>query len=262
MKYYVVADVHGFYTELREALEAKGFFADTEPHKLIVCGDMLDRGPEAVKLSRFMVDLLDKDELIFIQGNHEDLLMQCLQDIAHGGIYQIAGGWSHHYTNGTFDTLLQLSGMDERQARRYPNTLIERVRDHAFCRRLLPVAIDYYETPHYVFTHGWIPCHTAKVAGVQEHTYDPDWRQADVEAWQAARWYNGMDAACVYRATEPSKTIVCGHWRSSYGHCYFDHNGTDRGERAVHTPFYADGIIAIDATTVVSGVVNCLVIED
>ena len=44
MKYYVVADVHGFFTELKSVLTEKGFFEDIEPHKLIICGDLLDRG--------------------------------------------------------------------------------------------------------------------------------------------------------------------------------------------------------------------------
>ena len=34
MKYYVVADVHGFFDELKFALTEKGFFTDTEQHKL------------------------------------------------------------------------------------------------------------------------------------------------------------------------------------------------------------------------------------
>lgn len=38
MKYYVVSDVHGFYSRLRAALTDAGFFADTEPHKLVVLG--------------------------------------------------------------------------------------------------------------------------------------------------------------------------------------------------------------------------------
>ena len=50
MKYYVVSDVHGFYTELQEALKEKGFFEDTVEHKLISCGDLFDRGREALKL--------------------------------------------------------------------------------------------------------------------------------------------------------------------------------------------------------------------
>ena len=61
MKYYVVADIHGFYTALIEVLTEKGFFEDKEPHKLIVCGDLFDRGLETAKLQEFIVDLMDKD---------------------------------------------------------------------------------------------------------------------------------------------------------------------------------------------------------
>ena len=54
MKYYVVSDVHGFYTPMVSALREAGFFTDTEANKLIVCGDILDRGTEAVKVQEFM----------------------------------------------------------------------------------------------------------------------------------------------------------------------------------------------------------------
>ncbi len=262
MKYYVVADVHGFYTHLRDALERAGFFEDTEPRKLIVCGDLLDRGDEAVALTDFMVELADKDELIYILGNHEELLLQCLQEIASGGVYQIARGMSHHYANGTFDTLLQLSGMDEQQACRYPNTLVERVTRSPFCQRLLPLCVNYLETPRYIFTHGYIPCFAERNRYDVQYRYDPDWREADHEQWSRARWYNGIEAACFHGVVEPGKTVVCGHWRSSYGHYYVDGQGADRGERAEHSPFYANGIIALDATTAVSRQVNCIVIED
>ena len=72
MKYYVLADVHGFYSPMRAALEGKGFFEDTEPHKVILCGDMLDRGKEAGKTVQFFSELQDKGELIFVRGNHEE----------------------------------------------------------------------------------------------------------------------------------------------------------------------------------------------
>lgn len=38
MRYYLTADVHGYFTELKTALTEHGFFEDREPHKLIVCG--------------------------------------------------------------------------------------------------------------------------------------------------------------------------------------------------------------------------------
>ena len=82
MKYYVVADVHGYFTELKIALEKSGFFEDLKPHKLVVCGDLLDRGKEANELIDFMMELVNKDQLVYIRGNHEDLFNQCLHEIA------------------------------------------------------------------------------------------------------------------------------------------------------------------------------------
>lgn len=72
MRYYVTADVHGYFSELRSALAEKGFFEDTEPHKLIICGDIYDRGTETLELQSFILDLMSKDEVILIRENHED----------------------------------------------------------------------------------------------------------------------------------------------------------------------------------------------
>ena len=41
-----------------------------------------------------------------------------------------------------------------------------------------------------------------------------------------------------------------------------DHIGTEFGEDADFTPFYGEGIVAIDACTAESGFVNCVVIVD
>ena len=48
MKYYITADIHGFYTEFHKALDEAGYFNDSEPRKLIILGDIFDRGQEAV----------------------------------------------------------------------------------------------------------------------------------------------------------------------------------------------------------------------
>jgi len=57
MKYYVTSDVHSFYSEFKQALDDKGFFTDSDPKKLIICGDALDRGLESVEMQDFMMDL-------------------------------------------------------------------------------------------------------------------------------------------------------------------------------------------------------------
>ena len=63
---------------LKFALTEKGFFTDTEQHKLIVCGDLFDRGKQAAELQEFIIDLLAKDEVILIRGNHEDLMLSLI----------------------------------------------------------------------------------------------------------------------------------------------------------------------------------------
>lgn len=262
MKYYVVSDVHGFYTELKEALERAGFFTETEPCKLVVCGDVLDRGKEACLLVDFLIDLLNEDKLVYVLGNHEELLVQCLQEISRGGIFEIACGMSHHYRNGTWDTLIQLSGMKEAEALSAAGTLVASVKNSPFYKTLLPKAKDYFETPSYIFIHGWIPCKTSGQYPRYAYAYNPNWREAGRDDWYRARWFNGMEFACKRGIKEKEKIIICGHFHASYGHALFEGRGVDFGKNADYTPFYADGIIAIDACTAVSKFVNCIVIED
>ena len=262
MKYYVVTDIHGFLLYLERALEEKGFFNESEPYKLIVCGDLLDRGKEARELVDFMLRLADEDKLIYVYGNHEELFYSCLQEIARGEIHTISCGSSHHYRNGTWDTMLQLSEMSAREAIENPNELVRRVMSSDFYRRLLPMTVDYFETAHYVFTHGWIPCRREGFGPFTHYEYDPNWRAQDSDGWHFARWVNGMDMALDKGIVEPSKTIVCGHWHTSYAHSIYDRIGTEWGDGADYSPFYDNGIIALDSRAVVSGFLNCIVIED
>lgn len=253
MKYYVVSDIHGFYEPLTRALKANGFFEDKEPHKLIVCGDMLDRGGEARKVQDFMMELLYKDELIFIRGNHEDLMVDMLDNLYEDYNY-ICCGMSHHVRNGTFDTALQLAqtGITD------PGKFVYKVKSSDFYKTLLPASLDYYETDNYIFVHGWIPC----IKDKGTYAYNPDWRTAHTSSWQKARWLNGMYISEDRKVFEPDKIIVCGHWHTSFGHCKFEHKGSEFGEDADFSPFYSENIIALDACTAYSGVTNCVVIND
>jgi len=248
MRYYVVSDVHGFYSQMTESLTEAGFFTDTEPHKLIVLGDLLDRGKEAVKMQDFIVKQMEQDAVILIRGNHEDLYEALVTD-DHGLPYDV------HIHNGTYDTALQLTGYDPVMARLRNYAFADAAKATPFYRKIMPAMLDYFETAHYVFVHGWIPCIESR------NQYCPirNWRKAAPEAWENARWYNGMDAA---QTADEEKTIVCGHWHTSYGHSRYEGKGTEFGADADFTPYYASHIIAIDACTAHSKKVNCLVLED
>lgn len=251
MKYYVTADIHGFFTQFKAALTEAGFFADKAPHKLVVCGDLFDRGPEALALQDFILNLMDKDQVILIKGNHEDLAMDLVQD------------WlgekrkRHHHMNGTMNTICQLTN----------KTMIDVNIDYKvedlfaatpYITRIIPAMVDYFETDHYVFVHGWIPFLHDENDIFKQIT---DWRHADEKTWMEARWANGMLVA-YHGVIEENKTIVCGHWDCSFGHFYYESNGKNFEEKSNFNPYYGKGIIAIDACTAFSGQVNCIVIED
>lgn len=261
MRYYVVADIHGFCSETERALDAAGFFKDKEG-VLLLCGDALDRGSEAQRLCSFLLSLQKEGRLIYVKGNHEGLLDSCLKQIEWGDVIEVATNGSVHCHNGTWDTLLQLSGMSEGEAVTNPDKLVKRVRESDYYRLLLPEAIDFYETENYVFVHGWIPTVREGVRPYFKHSYDPNWRNADAESWYYARWANGMELACSSFILERGKTVVCGHYHASYGHEKYEKKGRVGEPDEDFSPFYSEGIIAIDACTAVSGRVNCIVIED
>ncbi len=260
MKYYVVADVHGFYSELITALTEKGFFEDKSPHKLIVCGDLFDRGKEAVKLQEFIIDLMNKDEVILIRGNHEDLIVEFVQNI-HKWL-TTAVYYTHHGSNGTVDTVMQLAGMDIMEAINMPEKCAVRMENSPFFKKILPAMKNYFETEKYIFVHGWIPCEALGYGGnATTFLCQKNWREVGATDWNYARWFNGMEAAR-QGVIEPNKTIVCGHWHCSYGHAKIEGEGEEHGEKANYSPYYGKGIIAIDACTVLSHKVNCIVVED
>lgn len=261
MVLYVVADIHAYYGLFLASLKEAGFF-DEPDAKLILLGDALDRGEGPVETVDFLLSLHREGRLIYIRGNHEDLIDRCLDDIAKGYAFEIASGMSYHYRNGTFDTLLALAGMTDTEAVKDPEGLIQRVKASAYYSELLPTCLDYFETDEYIFTHGWLPCYPiGEKKPYLGYMADENWRNADKRRWEAARWFNGMELACQHGILEEGKVVVCGHFRTSWGHCQIHKEGGDRDESAIYTPFCDRGIIALDGCITRSGLVNCLRLE-
>ena len=248
MRYYVTADVHGFYVLLKNTLAEAGFFTDPQPHKLLIAGDLFDRGDDALELQGFILDLMEKDEVVLIRGNHEDLFEDLIGEDA-------CIPYRYHRSNGTYSTALQLTGFNEEQARYNRNGFVNACLKTPYHTTIIPAMLNYYETEHYIFTHGWLPC---KDDNGNLRLFQ-NWRAADADAWDEARWINGIDAAETCRT---DKTVVCGHWHASYGHAKYEHKGSEFGEDADFSPYIAPGIIALDACTAYSAKINVLVIED
>lgn len=65
---YIVADIHGCYHQYQMLLEKIQF---SEKDKLYVLGDVVDRGPEPIKV---LQDMMKRRNVIFILGNHDFIM--------------------------------------------------------------------------------------------------------------------------------------------------------------------------------------------
>ena len=66
-KIHHIGDIHGCYTALNEYL--KDGLKDDELY--IFCGDYIDRGIENVEVLKFLFSIMDKKNVILLEGNHE-----------------------------------------------------------------------------------------------------------------------------------------------------------------------------------------------
>ena len=175
---------------------------------------------------------------ILIKGNHESLLLDCLQR----GYY-----YGYDCSNGTAQTIIDLA--PEAQTFDQACTIAySRIKDFVYSM------VDYFESENYIFVHSFIPLNR------DDASFDPDWRNASYENWdEQARWGNPF--ALADQGLLPEKTLVFGHWHTSWARSYFN-DQPEWGEDADFSPFYGDGYIGIDACTAYSGKVNVIVLED
>lgn len=96
---YVLSDIHGCYEEYCELLETIQFSLDDE---LYVLGDVVDRGPEPLKV---LLDMMNRPNVQLILGNH-DYLMMCVMSKLSKEINE------ENLNNGTLDENLLMDYVD------------------------------------------------------------------------------------------------------------------------------------------------------
>lgn len=240
MKYFVVSDVHSFASEMLTALNKAGFDIENPEHIFISCGDLFDRGEEAKRCLDFVLSI-PKERRIFILGNHEIMLKNILQRKNFNPYDEI---------NGTLSTVRQLSGVSC-----FDSDVFEKLSENKKLQTYIRELKNYYEIDKYIFVHAWIPCNKAL----------SDWRSASELEWKDATWPNGYDLWAKGNIVK-GKTIVCGHWHTSYAHHKYHHykkefpDSNESIDVCCFDPFYDEGIIGIDACTALTHKVNCLVI--
>ena len=249
MKYFVVTDIHDHYSLMMEALNKQGFNPECENHKLIVCGDAFYSGPEPGKMFEYLRNLRDKDKLIFINGNHDRELLESINNKFPQG-----RPGNKRCAEGVVEYITGKTGLSNEELASECNKI-------GFTS-FLDSAIPYYETDHYVFTHGFIPDKNKK--------YNPDWRKENKKSSFDLK--DGMMLSMRYGIQEPGKKIVFGHY--SAARCYIMRNATSENwEKGLYKdvlkvplkgfePFYGDTFIALDQSVKKTGFINCIIIED
>ena len=250
-KLFVFSDVHSFYEQLQAGLQAAAFDVNDADHILVSCGDLCDRGDGSVEVLDFL-NGIPAERKICIAGNHEVLM----EDAIRRGYLE-----SYDLHNMTDKTIQQLTGMPGQD----PLALYKMKKDRRWTEYRKHWRW-YFETKHYIFLHGWLPCQMEiGWYAITAEKYDPNWRKASYQEWENAVWINGMDA-WNRGIREQGKTVVCGHVHSSWGNAYLHQDGQEYPEDGRDTyvnydPFIDEGIVSLDSCTMLSGRVNVQVIE-
>lgn len=244
-KNFTSGDVHGHFDEWMLSLSRAGFDPNNPQHRIIIVGDLFDRGRQSKQILEFINRDNIKNKIVFVKGNHEELIEDAIKrnDFL-----------PHDIHNGTMQTFYDL----------YPDLYLsdywdlKAIADSSGLTDYLNKCIDFFETDKYIFVHGWIPLNMRN----GRYKYNPDWRKATKQKWHQARWFSCLKAF-QEKLFEPNKTIVCGHWHCSSLWHYDNPNKYDEfGDKEKFDPYITEDIIALDACTAHSHKVNVVVIDD
>lgn len=69
---YIMSDIHGEYQMFLKMLEQIDF---SDNDTLYILGDVVDRGPEPIKILQYIID---KPNIVLLRGNHEEMMLDAL----------------------------------------------------------------------------------------------------------------------------------------------------------------------------------------
>lgn len=129
---YAIADLHGRFDLLKEALEVISSRSTSTPYKVVTLGDYVDRGPRSGRILQFLKDAQDAGRpLVCLKGNHEDIMLQALRDPSKMHWWMRNGGGATLASYG------------------------DKAPDHDHLRWVEGLPL-YYEDAHRVYVHAWV----------------------------------------------------------------------------------------------------------
>lgn len=257
-KYFAVSDVHSFTDRMLTALSDSGFDETNPEHIVIICGDAFDRGDHSDGMFNWMHKMAELNRLVYVRGNHEDLLEDCVFAIRKG----LDIGY-HHITNGTIKTIASIVGCSiyEVLDRTFEWSVFNAKIDELL-NFINSKSVDYFQLGNTVFVHGWVPTTCDKYRKTIVHE---NWRDGD---WKDARWSNGQKMFYKKLVPDDITTIVCGHWHVSWGWSVIKDMCPEWGEGAIfdalvhYDASLNSRLVALDACTAYTNKVNCVVFDE
>lgn len=147
--YFVLSDIHGSYNELVEALT----HWDSNNEHLIVIGDLIDRGPDSLKVVQLLMKLQEErpDNVTVLKGNHEDMFTSWLVDTPHELL-------AMYYADTHRETLLSFFENDKKKFRKASRRqraehVVYKYKAELHFMKNVPL---FHETENMIFVHAGI----------------------------------------------------------------------------------------------------------
>lgn len=142
MKAFVISDIHGMYKSFEEIL-----MYWNEEDSLILLGDLIDRGEHSLQVVQKVMQLQQQfpGKVIYLKGNHEDMLLQCLADSQNRS--------ERYLNNGGIATIQSFIQTDQVHVEQLEE-LLAVVRTNCEAElQFLESGLLYYEFGNVLFTH-------------------------------------------------------------------------------------------------------------
>lgn len=186
--YFVMSDIHGCHDQMMAALSHWG----PETETLIVLGDLIDRGPDSLKVIQALSALkrIHKDRVVILKGNHDESFASWLLDTPEEDL-------AYYYMTSHDETIRSFYGHTPEQAKKCKrDTRKQRgqhIRYHFFEElKFLDRLPMVHETEHCIFVH----------AGINLNI--PDWRDD-------TRCMNEIRNPFIYSSKKAPKRVFFGH---------------------------------------------------
>ena len=310
MKLFVMSDIHGDYLAMMEGLKNAEYDCTNLNHQLIVIGDYFGRATTdegAYGVFKYLTSDEHKNKPICLLGNHEEIFVRDMltkgyisyMDERNGEDKTIYSFYEHipniddpRTMKPIYDELQKNSAEEDRWSQNLGKGLVLAINKLGEGKQLLEWVNSlpyYYETKHYVFTHGWLPYRVerkvkfsnkaddhesfeAYLAEYPKHTkLVYDYKHKSAKCWHDWLWTETPKNYELHTLLLPhgwKKWIVVGHWHAfAFGEkakLYTEYELYDNLDEADYN-YVIDNkhkVIFCDHCTALGHKINVLVLED